>query len=54
MWEIAGGLASEYPEPKDKRQFIVNKMYNANYDSPLPNLYDWPGEYAKPRKIPEK
>lgn len=48
------GLASEYPEPKDKREFIVSKMYDANYDSPLPNLYDWPGDYAKPRVLPEK
>ncbi|XP_029167571.1 NADP-dependent malic enzyme-like isoform X5 [Nylanderia fulva] len=49
-----GGLASEYPEPKDKREFIISKMYDANYDSPLPNLYDWPGDYAKPRMLPEK
>jgi len=49
-----GGLASEYPEPKDKRQFIISKMYDANYDSPLPNLYEWPGDYAKPRILPEK
>lgn len=48
------GLASEYPEPKDKRQFIVSKMYDANYDSPLPNVYDWPGDYAKPRVLPDK
>lgn len=48
------GLASEYPEPKDKREFIVSKMYDANYDSPLPNVYDWPGDYAKPRVLPDK
>lgn len=48
------GLASEYPEPKDKRQFIKSKIYDFNYDSPLPNLYDWPGDYAKPRAIPDK
>ncbi|KYN14455.1 NADP-dependent malic enzyme [Trachymyrmex cornetzi] len=48
-----GGLASEYPEPKDKRQFIISKMYDVNYDSPLPNLYEWPGDYAKPRILPE-
>lgn len=29
-------------------------MYDANYDSPLPNLYEWPGDYAKPRMLPEK
>lgn len=51
---LIAGLASEYPEPKDKRQFIVSKMYDANYDSPLPNVYDWPGDYAKPRVLPDK
>lgn len=51
---LSAGLASEYPEPKDKREFIVSKMYDANYDSPLPNLYDWPGDYAKPRVLPDK
>ncbi|KAG8033970.1 hypothetical protein G9C98_008451 [Cotesia typhae] len=48
------GLASEYPEPKDKRAFVMSKMYNANYDSPLPNIYEWPGHYAEPRVLPEK
>ncbi|KAH0945443.1 hypothetical protein HN011_001118 [Eciton burchellii] len=49
-----GGLASEYPEPLDKRQFIISKMYDANYDSPLPKLYEWPGDYAKPRILPKE
>ncbi|KAF3429783.1 hypothetical protein E2986_07467 [Frieseomelitta varia] len=54
LFLTSAGLASEYPEPKDKRQFIVSKMYDANYDSPLPNVYDWPGDYAKPRVLPDK
>ncbi|XP_043472393.1 NADP-dependent malic enzyme-like isoform X2 [Leptopilina heterotoma] len=48
------GLASEYPEPKDKLKFIMSKMYSANYDSPLPAFYEWPGEAAHPRVLPEK
>lgn len=51
---LAGGLASEYPEPKDMRNFIVSKMYDASYDSPLANMYEWPGESAKPRILPEQ
>lgn len=51
---FTGGLATEYPEPKDKLQFIVSKMYDAKYDSPLPNQYDWPDNSAKPRILPEK
>lgn len=47
-------MASEYPEPKDKLQFIMSKMYNANYDSPLPAFYEWPGDAAHPRVLPEK
>lgn len=49
-----GGLASEYPEPKDMRQFIVSKMYDAGYDSPLANMYEWPGDSASPRILPEQ
>nr|CAD7462111.1 unnamed protein product [Timema tahoe] len=35
-------LASVYPEPDDKRAMIEEKMYNYNYDSPLPATYSWP------------
>nr|CAD7392140.1 unnamed protein product [Timema cristinae] len=36
------GLASVYPEPDNKRAMIEDKMYNYNYDSPLPATYSWP------------
>ncbi|XP_014220692.1 NADP-dependent malic enzyme isoform X2 [Trichogramma pretiosum] len=48
-----GNLASEYPEPKDKRSFIMSKMYDCNYDSPLPNMYSWPESFCNPRILPE-
>nr|CAD7432536.1 unnamed protein product [Timema monikensis] len=35
-------LASVYPEPDNKRAMIEDKMYNYNYDSPLPATYSWP------------
>lgn len=51
---LADNLASEYPEPKDKRAFIISHMYNCNYTNPLPNAYDWPPEFSTPRILPEK
>lgn len=51
---FTGGLASEYPEPKDKRQFIMGTMYNANYDIPLPTQYNWPCDFSHPRELPEQ
>jgi malate dehydrogenase (oxaloacetate-decarboxylating)(NADP+) len=38
------GIASHYPEPKDKKQFIESQMYDFNYDNPLPPKYSWPEE----------
>jgi malate dehydrogenase (oxaloacetate-decarboxylating)(NADP+) len=37
------GMASTYPEPKDKEAFIRSKLYNYDYDSQsaLPTLYAW-------------
>ncbi|KAF4521631.1 hypothetical protein B566_EDAN006673 [Ephemera danica] len=37
------GLASTYPEPKDKKAFVMSSMYDFNYDkSALPKQYPWP------------
>ncbi|XP_059476190.1 NADP-dependent malic enzyme-like [Neocloeon triangulifer] len=37
------GLASTYPEPKDKIAFVKNTMYDFNYDNyALPRTYPWP------------
>jgi len=37
------GMASTYPEPKDKESFIRSLLYNYNYDdeSSLPTCYPW-------------
>ncbi|KAF7993739.1 hypothetical protein HCN44_010334 [Aphidius gifuensis] len=35
-----GRLAREYPEPNDKREFVMSKIYNASYYSPLLNIYE--------------
>lgn len=38
------GIASTYPEPSDKEEFIKAQMYDYNYDCPLPVTYSWPRE----------
>merc|ERR1719266_466989 len=37
------GMASTYPEPEDKEEFIKSMLYNYNYDdeSALPTSYSW-------------
>merc|ERR1712142_1372610 len=37
------GMASTYPEPKDKESFIRSRLYNYNYEeeSSLPTCYPW-------------
>ncbi|CAB3376896.1 Hypothetical predicted protein [Cloeon dipterum] len=38
------GLASTYPEPRDKEAFLKSAMYNHDYDTyALPRTYPWPG-----------
>ena len=37
------GMAAFYPEPEDKESFIRSQLYDYNYDSFLPQVYDWPG-----------
>ncbi|KAL1117673.1 hypothetical protein AAG570_003988 [Ranatra chinensis] len=36
------GIASTYPEPANKRAFILAQCYDHDYDSPLPAQYSWP------------
>ncbi|RXG56289.1 NADP-dependent malic enzyme, partial [Armadillidium vulgare] len=38
------GIASTYPEPKDKSLFIKQQLYDYNYDtlSALPSTWEWP------------
>ncbi|XP_066509930.1 NAD-dependent malic enzyme, mitochondrial-like isoform X2 [Hoplias malabaricus] len=37
------GMAFRYPEPADKEAYVRSKVWNTNYDSFLPDTYDWPG-----------
>lgn len=36
------GIASLYPEPKDKLSHVKAQMYNFNYESSLPVTWSWP------------
>lgn len=35
-------VAMLYPEPEDKVNFVMSQMYTTDYESFLPNIYDWP------------
>lgn len=37
------GLATFYPEPKDKRAFVEGYQYSSSYDNLVPQIYGWPG-----------
>lgn len=38
------GIASWYPEPKDKEAFVLSQVYNSDYDSFTLDSYSWPKE----------
>uniref|UniRef100_A0A8C2QAN8 Malic enzyme n=1 Tax=Cyprinus carpio TaxID=7962 RepID=A0A8C2QAN8_CYPCA len=42
------GMAFRYPEPVDKEAYIRSVVWNINYDSFLPEIYDWPGVSHSP------
>ncbi|XP_020666710.2 NAD-dependent malic enzyme, mitochondrial [Pogona vitticeps] len=46
----ANHMAFHYPEPADKNQYIRSKIWNYEYDSFLPDLYDWPASASYPQK----
>uniref|UniRef100_A0A3B4YSB2 Malic enzyme n=1 Tax=Seriola lalandi dorsalis TaxID=1841481 RepID=A0A3B4YSB2_SERLL len=45
----AKGMAFRYPEPVDKDSFVRATVWNTNYDSFLPDTYDWPGVSFSPK-----
>lgn len=50
------GIASAYPEPLNKEEFIRAQIYDYNYDCPLPATYSWPKEAEEiisPKSISE-
>ncbi|XP_017481263.1 PREDICTED: NADP-dependent malic enzyme [Rhagoletis zephyria] len=46
------GLASTYPEPEDKRKWLLDQLYNYNYESSMPVTWPWPRmPYVKTRPL---
>ncbi|XP_053557084.1 NAD-dependent malic enzyme, mitochondrial isoform X1 [Bombina bombina] len=45
------GMAFQYPEPLDKNTYIRSKVWNTEYDSFLPEVYDWPEYASKPHRM---
>ncbi|XP_061134100.1 NAD-dependent malic enzyme, mitochondrial isoform X2 [Syngnathus typhle] len=45
----AKGMAFRYPEPVDKNALVHATAWNTNYDSFLPDTYDWPGVSFSPQ-----
>ncbi|XP_072289241.1 NAD-dependent malic enzyme, mitochondrial [Eucyclogobius newberryi] len=46
----ANGMAFRYPEPMEKNAFVRSTVWNIEYDSLLPDMYDWPGVKFSPLK----
>ncbi|XP_065073040.1 NADP-dependent malic enzyme-like [Ochlerotatus camptorhynchus] len=42
------GIASRYPEPKDKLAFVKSHQYSFCYERSLPATWPWPKEHCKP------
>ncbi|XP_069483077.1 NAD-dependent malic enzyme, mitochondrial [Ambystoma mexicanum] len=47
----ANGMAFRYPEPVDKNAYVRSKVWSTDYDSFLPDMYDWPESASKPHCI---
>uniref|UniRef100_A0A8C5LYI5 Malic enzyme n=1 Tax=Leptobrachium leishanense TaxID=445787 RepID=A0A8C5LYI5_9ANUR len=45
------GMAFQYPEPMDKNAYIRSKVWTTEYDSFLPDIYDWPEYASKPHRM---
>ncbi|XP_041535583.1 NADP-dependent malic enzyme [Microtus oregoni] len=40
-------MATVYPEPQNKEEFVCSQMYSTDYDQILPDCYSWPEEVQK-------
>ncbi|XP_037758440.1 NAD-dependent malic enzyme, mitochondrial isoform X2 [Chelonia mydas] len=47
----ANNMAFHYPEPADKHQYIRSKVWSYEYESFMPDVYDWPLATAKPSEM---
>ncbi|CAD7679321.1 unnamed protein product [Nyctereutes procyonoides] len=49
----ANKMAFRYPEPEDKAKYIRERIWRSEYDSLLPDVYDWPESALSPPLITE-
>lgn len=45
------GMAFHYPEPINKEQYVRSKVWCTDYDSFLPDIYEWPESASKPPRV---
>uniref|UniRef100_F1RPN9 Malic enzyme n=2 Tax=Sus scrofa TaxID=9823 RepID=F1RPN9_PIG len=49
----ANKMAFRYPEPEDKARYIRERIWRSEYDSLLPDVYEWPESASHPPQITE-
>lgn len=49
----ANKMAFRYPEPEDKEKFVRERIWRSEYDSLLPDVYEWPETPSSPPQITE-
>jgi hypothetical protein len=49
----ANKIAFRYPEPEDKASYIRERVWRSEYDSLLPDVYEWPESASRPPQITE-
>ncbi|KAF6088611.1 malic enzyme 2 [Phyllostomus discolor] len=41
-------MAFRYPEPEDKAKYVQERLWRSEYDSMLPDVYEWPSSASPP------
>lgn len=49
----ANKMAFRYPEPEDKTKYIKERIWRSEYDSLLPDMYEWPESASRLPQITE-
>lgn len=49
----ANKMAFRYPEPEDKAKYVKERIWRSEYDSLLPDMYEWPESASRPPPITE-
>ncbi|XP_074063089.1 NAD-dependent malic enzyme, mitochondrial isoform X2 [Macrotis lagotis] len=46
-------MAFRYPEPENKTEYVRSRIWRSDYDSLLPDVYEWPDFASQPPKLSE-